>query len=150
LLDFKDSQTLGNLIEQLSRDAQSIVRYRLFARTAEYEGLSETADLFRRLAQNEAVYAEGHLEFIRAAYDPLSRRVFGQTVENLAAATLAEQEDVGGLDPDFARVAECEGFDAIASWFRTLAVAKREHLARLRAVAAAGCATEPAQSVEGR
>lgn len=144
--DFKDSQTLANLIEQFSRDAQAIVRYRLFARAAEYEGLREAADLFRRLAQNEAVYAEGHLEFIRAAYDPLSGHVFGETVDNLAAAASAEQQEVD-LEPDFSRIAEREGLVAIASWFRTIAVAKRAHLARLRAITRL---TEPTPAAEAR
>jgi rubrerythrin len=147
LPDFKDSQTLTNLVEQFSRDAQAMVRYRLFAQAAEYEGLREAAELFRRLAQNEAMYAEGHLEFIRAAYDPLSGQVFGQTVENLVAAAVAEQEDVGGLEPDFSRIAEHEGLSAIASWFRTVAVAKRDHLARLHAISRV---TDPTETAEAR
>lgn len=145
--DFKDSQTLGNLVEQFSRDAQSIVRYLLFARAAEYEGLREAADLFRRLAQNEAVYAEGHLEFIREAYDPVSGQAFGETADNLAAAVFSEEEDVASLDPDYARIAESEGLGAIASWFRTVALAKRDHLGRLRAISRV---TVPAEHAEAR
>jgi rubrerythrin len=145
--EFKDSQTLTHLMDQFARDAQAMVRYRLFAQAAEYEGLREAADLFRRLAQNEAVYAEGHLEFIRAAFDPLSGLVFGQTVENLAAATVAEQDDVSGLEPDYSRVAESEGLSAIASWFRTVAVGKRDHLARLRAISRV---TDPVAAGEAR
>jgi rubrerythrin len=131
LTDFADSNTFRNLLEAFSRSAQAAVRYQRFARTAEYEQRAELAELFARLAENETLYAHGHLDFIRATCDPLSHRPFGGSGDNLAAAAAGEHEDATGTLPIFSRMAEAEGLADVASWFRSLHDEKANTLRRL-------------------
>jgi rubrerythrin len=132
--ELKESGTLQNLIEVFAREAQILSCYHLFAKTAEYEGLNQAAELFKRLEQNQAVYVQGHLGFLRNACDPLSGLPFGQTEENLAAA-LAYEEDLA-LDsyPASSSLAETEGFATVSSWLQTMALSKQGAVSRIRAV----------------
>ena len=132
--ELRQSGTLQNLIEAFAREAQILSRYHMFAKTAEYEGLNEAAELFRRLEQNQAVYVQGHLGLLRTACDPLSYQPFGPTKENLAAALACEQEQANHSYPAFSAVAESEGFSTISSWLRTLALSKQETISRIQAV----------------
>ena len=127
------SGTFQNLVDAFTRESQILSRYHLFARTAEYEGFSEVADLFKKLEQNQVVYIQGHLDFLRTACDPISGLPFCQTSENLAAAIAAEQEQATAAYPAFSCVAETEGFATISSWFQTLVRSKAEATSRIQA-----------------
>jgi rubrerythrin len=124
--ELKESRTLKNLIDLFSREAQILIRYRLFANTAKYEGFPEVAELFDRLTQHQSVLVEGHLDFLRTVGDPLSGLPLGHTDHNLDAA-LAGEDEAETLYPLAARTAENEGFVDIASWFQTLAASKKLH-----------------------
>jgi rubrerythrin len=126
LIESKESRTLQNLIELFAREAQTLILYRRFASTAQHEGFPAVAELFERLAQNQTVLVEGHLDFLRMACDPLSGLPLGQTDDNLKAA-LAGEEASGVLYPSAARTAEKEGYVDLASWFQTLAASKKAH-----------------------
>lgn len=143
MVDLKDSETFRNLLELFSRDAQAAIRYQRFARTAEYEDCRELAELFRRLAENEALYAQGHLDFLRSVCDPISRQPFGHTVDNVAAALASETEDATTICPLFSRVAEAEGFVDIASWFRSIRASKAAAVSRLDATHRSPTAATP-------
>jgi rubrerythrin len=58
--------------------------------------------------------------------------IIGTTLENLKAAADGEQEEWGELYPEFAKVAEEEGFKDVAAAFRLIAVAEKAHEARYR------------------
>lgn len=128
--ELKESRTLKNLIDLFAREAQALVRYRLFASTAKYEGFPEVAELFERLTQQQSVLVEGHLDFLRTVGDPLSGLPLGHTNHNLDAA-LASEDESETLYPLAARTAENEGFVDIASWFQTLAASKKSHCNRI-------------------
>jgi rubrerythrin len=130
LAELKGSGTLRNLLEFFAREAQILVRYRRFASTAKHEGFGAVADLFERLAQNQNVFIEGHLDYLRSVSDPLSELPLGRTVDNLSAA-LATEEEAVVLYPSAWHTAGAEGFVDIASWFQTLAESKREQRDRL-------------------
>ena len=131
MVEFAESETFRNLVEFFSRSSQAAIRYQRFARTAEYEDRKELAELFTRLAENEALYAQGHLDFLRAVCDPLSQQPFGGSVANLEASAASEAEDAGGMLPHFSRIAEAEGLVDIASWFRSVGESKAGTLRRL-------------------
>lgn len=58
--------------------------------------------------------------------------VIGNTMENLAAAADGENEEWAELYPEFAQIAEEEGFKKIATAFRMIAKVEAEHEARYR------------------
>ena len=53
--------------------------------------------------------------------------VIGKTVDNLKAAAAGEHHETTEMYPDFAKIAEKEGFTAIANVFRSIAVAEKRH-----------------------
>jgi rubrerythrin len=125
------SSTLSNVADAFSRDAQRLVRYRRFASTARHEAQLGAAALFERLAQNQLVLVDGHLDFLRGSTDPLSSLSFGTTKDNLRAALLGEHEEIEGLYLSAIRVAGSEDYPSIASWFQSSVLLKRLHIARI-------------------
>ncbi|HEY0377447.1 MAG TPA: hypothetical protein VGC87_10885 [Pyrinomonadaceae bacterium] len=129
-LELKESRTVKNLIELFAREAQALICYRRFASTARHEGLPAVAEMFERLAQNQAVLVEGHLDFLRMVGDPLSGLPLGHTGANLGAA-LAGEDASGDLYQLASRTAEGEGLVDIASWLQSTAASKRLHRQRI-------------------
>ena len=56
----------------------------------------------------------------------------GQTKENLEAAAEGEHEEWSDLYPEFATIAEEEGFVAVAAKFKAISVAEKGHEQRYR------------------
>lgn len=134
--DLRETRTWESLREAYARDAQAARLWSVFARVAEIEGLPEAAATLRALAELQAVEADGHLDLLARAGEPLLGGPTGDTAENLraAGAALADHAYAG-----MAVTARAEGFPDIASWFETLALARAAHasaaaaaLARIR------------------
>lgn len=137
------SNTLSNVADAFSRDAQRLVRYRRFASTARHEAQLSAAALFERLVQNQLVLVDGHLDFLRGSAGPSSSLAFGTTRENLRAALLGEREEVEGLYLSAIRVAGSEDYPSIASWFQSSVALRRLHMARIeKELGAAARSTE--------
>ena len=131
IAEARESETAQNLASIFAREAQTLVRYRRFATTARHEGCSAATELFERLAQHQAIVVEGHLDFLRDLADPVTNLPIGFSRDNLEAALASELEESTAIYPGFARTAEAEGYAALASWFRTLAVTKSSNARRL-------------------
>ncbi len=58
--------------------------------------------------------------------------VIGTTAENLKAAAEGENYEWDKMYPEFAKVAEEEGFDEIAAVFEAIAVAEKQHEKRYK------------------
>lgn len=125
--------THAHLRDAFDLDARAASLYGYFARIAEIEGYPEVATTLRELAEQKAMFADGHLDFLKKAGDPLTGRAIGETARNLSAATLIEERDAADKLPEMARAAHAEGFPDIASWFESVALARAHHLARLQA-----------------
>ena len=130
------SQTEKNLLKAFAGESQARNRYEFFAKVAQKEGLEQIAALFMETAENERSHAkqffkqlEGRAVEITATY-PAGK--IGTTLENLKAAADGENEEWTELYPEFARVAEEEGFKKIAMLFKLIAKIEKEHEARYR------------------
>ncbi len=130
--ELSDTRTQANLRSSFQFDAQAAQISARFARLAEIEGLPEVARTFRELSESQAFQAQGHLDLLWPAGDPLSAAAVGETSQNLQAAMAAHAGD--GLDPlpDMTRTAHAEGFHDIASWFETCQHVRKAHLQRLQ------------------
>lgn len=126
-----DTQTHAHLKLSLQQDAQASQLLGRFARIAEIEGFPDEARTFRELAESQAFQAQGHLDLLMRAGDPLSGSSMGGTTQNLRAALSAHDELLDPL-PDMVRAARAEGFFDVASWFETLLHARQAHRKRLR------------------
>lgn len=129
-MSLKGSKTAKNLLRAFEIETQAHRRYLYFASQAEQEGLHDIAALFRSTAEGETGHANGHLELMQPAGDPLTGLPIGTTPENLRAAIASETQESADMYPGFARVAREEGFLEIADWFETLAKAERSHATR--------------------
>ena len=130
------SRTEQNLLKAFAGESQARNRYEFFAKQAKAEGLEQIAALFMETAENERSHAkqffkqlEGRMVEITATY-PAGK--IGTTLENLKAAADGENEEWTDLYPEFARIAEEEGFKKIAVLFKSIAKIEKAHEERYR------------------
>ena len=102
----KGTKTEQNLLKAFAGESQARTRYTFFASVAKKEGYEITAS-----------YPAG---------------VIGTTAENLKAAAEGENEEWVDLYPEFAKIADEEGFPAIAHTFRNVSKVEEEHEKRYR------------------
>lgn len=132
----KGSQTEQNLLKAFAGESQARMRYDYYAKAAKKEGLEQIAAIFEETAMNERSHAkqffrflEGGMLEITAAYPA---GVVGTTMDNLKAAADGENEEWTELYPEFARIAEEEGFEEVAVAFRLIAKIEKAHEERYR------------------
>ncbi len=125
--------THDNLRSALIKDARAVQLYTVFAQIAEIEGFPELARLMREIGEGEALVAAGHLDFLMSAGDPVSDAPLGETRSNIEALLAGLRPDADEVYPGMAATAHGEGFPDIASWFETLAHARRAQISRLQA-----------------
>lgn len=116
--DLANTQTLANLQAAFAGESQANRRYTLFSRIAELEGNVEAKEAFDHAAAEETAHALGHLAYMSA---------FGSTADNLAAAAEGEDYEFVSMYPEFARVAEEEGYPEIAFYFQNVGNFERKH-----------------------
>jgi rubrerythrin len=135
----KGSRTAENLLKAFAGESQARMRYTFYAKTAGKEGFKQIEDIFLETAENERMHAKlfyqhlladlnGEPVTIQAAY-PVALDV---TCKNLEYAANGENEEWSALYPEFARVAEEEGFPDVARTFRAIALVEKRHEARYR------------------
>ena len=127
----KGTKTEKNLLAAFAGESQARNRYTFFASKAKKEGYEQIKGIFEETAANEKEHAERFFKFLQggnaeivAAYPA---GVIGSTAENLEAAAAGEKEEWGTLYPDFAKMAEDEGFDEVAATFREIASVEKYH-----------------------
>jgi rubrerythrin len=132
----KGTQTEQNLLKAFAGESQARMRYNYFAKQAKKEGFEQIAAIFEETAFNEKAHAkkffrflEGGMVEITAAYPT---GIIGTTLENLQAAADGENEEWTKLYPEFAHIADEEGFKEIAVVFKAIAKVEKAHEERYR------------------
>jgi rubrerythrin len=135
-MEFKGSRTEKNLLAAFAGESQARTRYTFFSSVAKKEGYEQISAIFQETADNEKEHSElffkllkGGIAEITAAYPA---GVISSTSENLKAAAEGEKLEWGTLYPDFAKVAEEEGFKEIARTFLNVAMVEKYHERRYR------------------
>jgi rubrerythrin len=135
-MSIKGTQTEKNLLKAFAGESQARNRYTMFAKIAKKEGYEQIAELFLETADNELEHAkiffrhlEGGSAEITATYPA---GIEGTTKENLLAAAEGENEEWEELYPEFAKVAEEEGFKKVAQSFLKIAKIEKDHEERYR------------------
>jgi rubrerythrin len=136
----KGSKTEKNLLAAFAGESQARNRYTYFSSQARNEGLVQMAQIFEETANQEKEHAKRFFKFleggdvtIQASY-PAGK--IGTTLDNLKAAAAGEMFEWGTLYPDFAKTAQDEGFTDVATVFRNIAVAEKQHEKRYKDLAA--------------
>lgn len=135
-MSIKGTKTEQNLLKAFAGESQARMRYDYFAKQAKKEGLEQIAFLFEETALNEKEHAKIFFKFLEGGMTEITASypagVIGNTLENLKAAAEGENEEWTELYPEFAKIAEEEGFKKVANAFRMIARVEKEHEARYR------------------
>ena len=133
-------KTLENLVKAFIGESQARNRYTMYAKIARKEGFERIAEIFEITAENEREHAaqlfrmiqelKGNVNEINVqAAAPL---ILGNTGENLKAAIAGENYEHTKMYPEFAKIAEEEGFPEIAARLRAIAKAEEHHEERYK------------------
>jgi rubrerythrin len=129
--NIKGTKTEKNLLAAFAGESQARNRYSYAASAARKEGYEQIAAIFLETADQEKQHAkrffrflEGGMVAITSTY-PAGR--LGSTKENLKAAAAGEHEEHRVLYPEFARMAQEEGFPLVATQFTLTSKAEAHH-----------------------
>ncbi len=132
----KGTKTEQNLLKSFAGESQARMRYDYFSKQAKKEGLEQISAIFAETALNEKEHAKRFFKFLEGggveitAMYPAGK--IGTTLENLKASADGENEEWTELYPEFARVAEEEGFKEVAVAFKMIAKVEKAHEDRYR------------------
>jgi len=135
-MNIKGTQTEQNLLKSFAGESQARNRYTFFASKARKDGFEQIAAFFEETAAQEKEHAKLFFKFLEGGMVEITASfpagVIGSTAENLLASAEGEHEEWDLLYPEFARVAEAEGFLKIATAFKLVASVEKRHEERYR------------------
>ncbi|WP_456325102.1 rubrerythrin [Desulfonauticus submarinus] len=136
----KGTQTEKNLLTAFAGESQARNRYTYFASKAKKEGYVQISKIFEETANQEKEHAKRLFKFLEGGVVEVKASfpagVIGSTLENLKAAAEGEKEEYEHMYPEFAKIADKEGFPEIAAVFRAIAIAEQQHEKRYKELAA--------------
>ncbi len=133
------TQTAACLAKAFAGESQARNRYQFFAEVANEAGLASVEKVFLDTASDERGHAEMFYEYLSIGLPEtiLEEEVLvpvftGETPDNLLFAAKGENFEWTTLYPQFAQVAQSEGFDDIAVSFADIASVEHRHDLRFR------------------
>ncbi|UCD04429.1 MAG: rubrerythrin family protein [Candidatus Woesearchaeota archaeon] len=138
------NDTIQNLTKAFIGESMARNRYTFYAKVAKKEGFEQISEIFLLTAENEREHAKWLFRLIndlkKKANEPLDEikveavapTILADTRENLKAAIAGEHYEYTEMYPEFANVAEKEGFKEIADRLRAIAVAEKHHEERYK------------------
>ncbi len=131
MASLKGTQTEKNLLTAFAGESQARNRYTYFASKAKKEGYVQIMAIFEETANQEKEHAKRLFKFLEGGEVEISAAfpagVIGTTLENLKASAAGENYEHTQMYPEFAKIANEEGFEEIAEVFGTIAVAEKQH-----------------------
>ncbi len=131
MANLKGTRTERNLLTAFAGESQARNRYTFFASQARKEGYVQISNIFLETAENEKEHAKRFFKFLQGGEVEIAAAfpagVIGSTLENLHAAAAGERYEHSTMYPEFARVAEEEGFPEIAVAFKKIAEVEVAH-----------------------
>jgi len=129
--NIKGTRTEKNLLTAFAGESQARNRYDYFASQAKKDGYVQIANVFIETALNEKEHAKrlfkfldgGEVEIIAA----FPAGIIGTTAENLKASAAGEHHEWTEMYPEFAKIADEEGFCEIEAVFCNIAKAEKQH-----------------------
>jgi len=133
-------KTLNNLIKAFIGESQARNRYTYYAKIAKKEGYEQISTIFLETAEQEKTHAKRLFEHIQELKEKIGKNkdeeiiveanaptAYGTTEENLQAASNGENYEYSEMYPKFAKTAEEEGLNEIASRLKSIAKAEEHH-----------------------
>lgn len=140
------SKTIENLAKAYIGESLARNRYTCFAKIAKEEGYIKVWEVFLTTAENEREHAKwlyymlNELMKKEEVRDPLLKIevevpvVLGSTSENLRSAIEGEHFENTEMYPEYARIAEEEGYKDIGERLRAISIAEKHHEERFRKI----------------
>jgi len=137
-------KTIENLTRAFIGESQARNRYAFYSKIARKEGFEQIAEVFFITAENEKEHASWLFRLINELkkksgekldeikVEVVAPTILGTTAENLKAAIAGENYEHTKMYPEFADVAEKEGFFEIAKRLRAIAKAEQHHEERYK------------------
>jgi len=136
----KGTRTEKNLLTAFSGESQARNRYSYFASQAKKDGYEQISFIFEETANQEKEHAKRLFNLLEGGEVEIGASfpagVIGSTLENLKASAAGEKYEHSEMYPEFAKIADEEGFKDIAAVFRNIAVAEKQHERRYNALSA--------------
>jgi rubrerythrin len=134
------TETLHNLTKAFIGESQARNRYTFYAKIARNEGFEQIAAIFEESANQEKEHAKNLFKLINELKDNNENiqveaeapTIFETTKENLQAAIAGENFEQTKMYPEFADIAEREGYQEIANRLRSIARAEEHHEQRYK------------------
>jgi rubrerythrin len=130
------TKTEKNLLCAFAGESQARNRYTFFASQAKKEGFEKIAEIFLETAGNELEHAKLLFKYLEGGEVEITAGFpagkIGTTAENLKASAEGENFEHTKMYPEFAEIAEQEGFKTIANTFRLIAKVELEHEKRYK------------------
>lgn len=134
----KGSKTEQNLLKAFAGESQARMRYDYFAKQAKKEGLEQISAIFEETSMNEREHAKRFFNFLEGGPVEITATYpagkIGTTLENLKAAADGENEEWTSLYPEFARIADLEGYKEVAAAFKMISKVEKAHEDRYNAL----------------
>jgi len=138
-MKLKGSKTEKNLLAAFAGESQARNRYTYYASQAKKEGYVQISAIFEETANQEKEHAKREFKFLEGGEVEIQAAfpagTIGSTRENLLAAAAGEHYETTEMYPEFAKIADEEGFSDVAKVFRSIAVAEKRHEERYKALA---------------
>jgi len=135
----KGTKTEKNILTAFAGESQARNRYTYFASQAKKEGYVQISDIFTETSDQEKEHAKRLFKFLEGGEIEISAvfpaGAIGDTIDNLKASAAGENYEHSTMYPEFAKIAEEEGFSEIAAVMRAIAVAEKQHEKRYLALA---------------
>jgi rubrerythrin len=135
----KGTKTAENLMKAFAGESQARNRYTYYASAAKKQGYVQISNIFLETAENEKEHAKIFFKFLNESLNGEVIEInatfpvgLSDTKANLLGAANGENEEWAELYPEFARVADEEGFANIALIFRKISEVEKHHEERYR------------------
>ena len=127
----KGTRTEKNVLTAFTGESQARNRYTYFASVAKKEGYEQISFIFQETANQEKEHAKRLFKFLEGGEVEITASypagVISTTLENLKEAAAGEQFEHEKMYPEFAKIAQEEGFPEIAAVMKNIAVAEKGH-----------------------
>ncbi|MCG7844384.1 MAG: rubrerythrin family protein, partial [Methanomassiliicoccales archaeon] len=135
-------ETLENLAKAFIGESQARNRYTFYAKAAKAEGYEQISAIFLETAEQERSHASSLwkmiqnirknecLDFTALHFEAEFPAIHGSTADNLKAAIAGENYETERMYPEFANVAEKEGYADVAVRLRAIGRAEKHHETR--------------------
>ncbi|MDL2263454.1 rubrerythrin family protein [Synergistaceae bacterium OttesenSCG-928-I11] len=137
----KGTKTQVNLMNAFIGESAARNRYTYYASVAKNEGYKQIEAIFAETADQEKEHAKRLFRFMGEAGAEITGTMTlpagpeRDTMQNLKDAAAGENHEWGHMYPEYADVADAEGFPEIATVMRNIAIAEKAHEERFLAFA---------------